>query len=77
MTIHTLDVYANLMVAYTSRLQQNLLEKLENVEIHFSSPLDTLMLSLWVHLSLASSLKTSAFPSTKIKLIKGLRDKLQ
>ena len=43
MTLETLDVYANLLISYASVLQQKLLEKLEDVVIHFSSPLEVLI----------------------------------
>ena len=43
MTLESLDVYANLLINYASVLQQKLLANLENVKIHFSSPLEILI----------------------------------
>lgn len=43
MTLKALDVYANLLVNYASTLKQKLLANLENVKIHFSSPLEVLI----------------------------------
>ncbi len=43
MTLEALDVYANLLVNYASVLQQKLSAHLENVIIHFSSPLQILI----------------------------------
>ena len=43
MTLKALDVYANLLVNYTSVLKQKLLSVLEDIRIQFSSPLQILI----------------------------------
>ena len=42
-TLEALDIYANLLMKYASELQQKLSSHLENVEFHFSSPLQILI----------------------------------